>query len=135
MSKEAVGQFNTKIGSSDYWGSLNNGTLLGRLMGSKTDYYATLHSLGEKASKAIDEIYEDLCNLGTQIRFLPSSDRNVLAKQVEELYDVCRMAGVSTWHNSECVQGLNLSSMSPWVRSFRDDHSIEQAISIIKQSP
>ena len=96
MSKEAVGQFSNKIGSSDYWSRLNHGTLLGRLMDSKTDYQATLRSLGEKASKAINEIYEDLCNLGTQIRFLPSSDRNALVKQVEELYDVCEMGGVQS---------------------------------------
>lgn len=135
MSKEAVGQFNTKIGSSDYWSRLNRSTLLGGLMDSKTNYKATLRTLGEKAAKAIDEIYADLSKLGTLIRYLPSSDRNALAKQVEELYDVCRMGGVSAWHSSECVQGLNLSIMSPWTRSFRDDRSIAKAIDIIKSSP
>ena len=135
MSKEAVGQFNTKIGSSDYWSRLNRSTPLGSLMDSKTNYQTTLRTLGEKASKAIDEIYADLSKLGTLIRYLPSSDRNVLAKQVEELYDICRMGGVSAWHSSECVQGLNLSFMSPWTRSFRDDRSIERAIEIIKSSP
>ena len=42
---------------------------------------------------------------------------------------------MSAWHSSECVQGLNLSFMSPWTRSFRDDRSIERAIEIIKSSP
>ena len=48
MSKEAVGQFNTKIGSSDYWSRLNRSTLLGSLMDSKTNYQATLRTLGGK---------------------------------------------------------------------------------------
>ena len=64
-------------------------------MSSRTDYQATIGQLGTKAAAAIEEVYEDLSNLGAKIRYLPSSDRNALAKQVEGLYDICRMSGVS----------------------------------------
>jgi len=75
-----------------------------------------------------------LSNLNSRIRFLDSSNRKALAKQVEGLYDVCRMSGVTVWHNSECVQGLNLSMMSPWTRNFRDERGIEKAIAIINKT-
>ncbi len=42
---------------------------------------------------------------------------------------------MSAGHSSECVQGLNLSIMSPWNRSFRDERGIEKAISFINHSP
>lgn len=134
MSKEAVGQMNSKIGSSEYWYRVNHNTMLGGLMGAKTNYQATLRELGSRASRAIEEIYGDLSSLGSQIRFLDAHDRNALAKQVEGLYDVCKMSGVTVWHNSECVQGLNLSVMSPWTRNFRDERGIEKAIAIIDKS-
>ena len=47
MSKEAVGQINTKIGSSEYWLKVNSNTGFGGLMGSKTNYQATLRELGQ----------------------------------------------------------------------------------------
>ena len=134
MSKEAVGQMNAKIGSSEYWSRVNHNTMLGGLMGAKTNYQATLRELGRRASEAIEEIYGDLSSLGSRIRFLDSSNRNALAKQVEGLYDVCKMSGVTVWHNSECVQGLNLSMMSPWTRNFRDERGIEKAIAIINKT-
>jgi len=134
MSKEATGQSGAKIGSSEYWSRANHTTMLGGLMGSKTSYQATIGQLGTKAAAAIEEIYEDLSALGSKIRYLPSSDRNALAKQVEGLYDICKMGGVSARHNSECVQGLNLSIMSPWTSSFRDERGIEKAISFIDKS-
>lgn len=134
MSKEAVGQMNTKIGSSEYWSRVNHNTMLGGLMGAKTSYQATLRELGGRASAAIEEIYGDLSTLGSRIRFLDSSNRKALAKQVEGLYDVCKMSGVTVWHNIECVQGLNLSMMSPWTRNFRDERGIEKAIAIINKS-
>ena len=134
MSKEATGQMGTIIGSDAYWSKINSNTLFGSLMGSRTDYQAAIGQLGTKAAAAIEEIYEDLSNLGAKIRYLPSSDRNALAKQVEGLYDICRMSGVSVWHNSECVHGLNLSIMSPWTSSFRDERSIERAIEFIERS-
>ena len=34
MSKEAVGQMNAKIGSSEYWSRVNHNTMLGGLMGA-----------------------------------------------------------------------------------------------------
>ena len=135
MSKEAAGQMGAKIGSSEYWYRVNRSTLLGNVMGSNTNYQTTLRALGTKAAEAIEEIYRDLEKLGTRIRFLPSGDRNALAKQVEGLYDICKMGGVIAWHNNECVQGLTLSCMSPWTRSFLDERGIETAISIIKKSP
>ena len=134
MSKEATGQMGAIIGSDAYWGKINNNTLFGGLMGSRTDYQAAIGQLGAKAAAAIEEIYEDLSNLGGKIRYLPSSDRNDLAKQVEGLYDICKMSGVTVWHNSECVHGLNLSIMSPWTSSFRDERSIERAIEFIERS-
>jgi len=134
MSKEAVGQMNAKIGSSEYWSRVNHNTMLGGLMGAKTNYQATLRELGQRASGVIEEIYGDLSSLGSRIRFLDSHNRNALAKQVEGLYDVCKMTGVTVWHNSECVQGLNLSMMSPWTRNFRDERGIERAIAIINKS-
>ena len=134
MSKEAVGQMNTKIGSGEYWSKVNHNTILGGLMGAKTNYQATLRELGQRASGAIEEIYGDLSTLNSRIRFLDSHNRNALAKQVEGLYDICKMSGVTVWHNSECVQGLNLSMMSPWTRNFRDERGIERAIAIINKS-
>ena len=134
MSKEATGQMGAKIGSSEYWSAVNKNTLFGSLMGSQTDYQVAIGQLGTKAAAAIEEIYEDLSNLGAKIRYLPSSDRNALAKQVEGLYDICRMSGVSVWHKSECVHGLNLSIMSPWTSSFRDERSIERAVEFIERS-
>ena len=134
MSKEATGQMGAKIGSGEYWSRLNHTTMLGGLMGAKTSYQAALRELGQRASAAIEEIHADLSNLGGRIRFLPSSDRNALAKQVEGLYDVCKMSGVSPRHSSECVQGLNLSIMSPWARNFRNEWDIQRAVDIIKKS-
>jgi len=134
MSKEATGQMGAKIGSSEYWSAVNKNTLFGSLMGSQTDYQVAIGQLGTKAAAAIEEIYEDLSNLGAKIRYLPSSDRNALAKQVEGLYDICKMRGVSVWHNSECVHGLNLSIMSPWGSGFRDERGIEKAIAFIERS-
>ena len=134
MSKEATGQMGTIIGSDTYWSRVNHTTMFGGLMGSKTSYQATLRQLGTKAATVIEEIYEDLSTLGSKIRYLPSSDRNALAKQVEGLYDICKMSGVSVWHNSECIHGLNLSIMSPWGSSFRDERGIEKAIEFIERS-
>ena len=134
MSKEATGQMGTIIGSDMYWSRVNHTTMFGGLMGSKTSYQAALRQLGTKAAAAIEEIYEDLSNLGRQIRYLSSSDRNALAKQVEGLYDICKMGGISARHNSECVQGLNLSIMSPWTQKFRNEREIKRAIDIINKS-
>lgn len=135
MSKEATGQFGAKIGGSEYWSGVNHATILGGFMGAETSYQAILRELGQRASAAIEEIHGDLSNLGGRIRYLSASDINALAKQVEGLYDVCKMSGVSPRHSSECVQGLNLSIMSPWNSGFRDERGIERALSIIRKSP
>ena len=134
MSKEATGQYGAKLGSSEYWSRVNHATILSGFMGAETSYQATLRELGQRASAAIEEIHGDLSNLGGRIRYLSASDRNALVKQVEGLYDICKMGGVSVRHNNECVQGLNLSIMSPWTRNFRDERGIERAIDIISKS-
>lgn len=134
MSKEATGQFGAKIGSREYWSRINRSAMLGSLMGNKTNYRTMLQQLGTRANGAIEEIYADLSQLGSKIRYLSSSDRKALAKQVEGLYDVCKMSGVIAHHSSECIQGLDLSIMSPWTSSFRDERGIEKAIAIIEKS-
>ncbi len=68
MSKEAVGQMNAKIGSSEYWSKVSRNTILGGLMGAKTNYRATLRELGQQARAVIEEICADLSSLGSRIR-------------------------------------------------------------------
>ena len=64
MSKEATGQFNVKIGGKEYWSRLNLNAMFGSLMEDRTDYCAMLQRLGSRASEAIEEIYNDLSELG-----------------------------------------------------------------------
>ena len=131
MSKEATGQLGVKLGSSAYWTKLNNAAGLNSLMGSEPKYYRMLQQTGNRASAAIDEIYNDLATQGSKIRYLSSSNRNALAKQVEGLYDICKMTGISSSHSSDCIYALNMSALSPWLDPFRDERAIDRAISII----
>lgn len=131
MSKEATGQLGVKLGSSAYWTKLNNAAGLNTLTGSEPNYYRMLQQTGNRASAAIDEIYDDLATQGSKIRYLSSSNRNALAKQVEGLYDVCKMTGVTSSHSSDCIYALNMSALSPWLDPFRDERAIDRAISII----
>ena len=137
MSKEATGSNGALLGSPDYWDRLNRSTFFGDIMSSSsgTDYYRTLEKAGEKAQGAIEEIYQDLSDNGRFLHMLPSSDRDSLAKQVLALYDVCRMTGLSAMRSDDCVNGLNLSCMSPWSNPFRDESSIQSAISLMKGNP
>lgn len=137
MSKEATGGNGALLGSSDYWDRLNRSTFFGDIMSlsSGTDYYRTLEEVGEKAQGAIEEIYQDLSDNGRFLHMLPSSDRESLAKQVLALYDVCRMTGLSAMRSDDCVNGLNLSCMSPWSNPFRDESAIQSAISLMKSNP
>ena len=133
MSKEATGQLGTKLGSSSYWAKLNSAAGLHNLMGSELKYYRMLQQTGNRASAAISEIYDDLASQGRKIRYISSTRRSALAKQVEGLYDVCKMTGVSSSHSSDCLYTLNMSSLSPWSDSFRDERAIDRAISIINR--
>lgn len=131
MSKEATGQLGAKLGSSAYWAKLNSAAGLHNLMGSELKYYRMLQQTGNRASAAINEIYDDLASQGSKIRYISSSNRNALAKQVEGLYDICKMTGVSSSHSSDCIYALNMSALSPWLDPFRDERAIDRAISII----
>ena len=93
MSKEATGQFGARLGSPAYWIRINRASGLRDLMGPEPEYHAMLQRTGSRASAAIDEIYDDLASQGSKIRYISSSNRNALAKQVEGLYDVCKMTG------------------------------------------
>lgn len=136
MSKEATGSNGALLGSPDYWDRVNRSTLLGDILPStsSTEYYKMLEKVGENARSAIEEIYRDLSEHGNSLHKLPSSDRNSLAKQVEALYDVCRMTGKSSFHSSDCVNGLSLSGMSPWSKPFRDESAIKTAVSLMKSN-
>lgn len=133
MSKEATGQFGIKLGSPSYWAKLNSAARLHNLMGSEPKYDRMLRQTGNRASAAINEIYDDLASQGRKIRYIASAKRSALAKQVEGLYDVCKMTGVSSSHSSDCIYALNLSALSPWSDSFRDERAIDRAISIINR--
>ena len=61
-----------------------------------------------------------------------SDRRNQLAKQVRGLYDVCRMAGTSCSHSSECISMLNLSGF--FSNPFSDDRAIQNAIRKMKNN-
>ncbi|MBQ3557160.1 MAG: hypothetical protein IJA11_05135 [Oscillospiraceae bacterium] len=135
MSKEASSWSGTILGSSDYWEKLNHDTLFSDVTTRRPDYRMALTRLGHRASNAIDAIYNDLNELAGKIRFLPSEDRNALAKQVQSLYDVCKMGGVSAHRADDCIQGLSLSFMSPWSRDIPDPRAVEKAIEAIKLSP
>lgn len=135
MSKEASSWAGTILGSSDYWEKLNRDTLFSDVTTRRPDYRMSLTRLGHRASDAIDAIYDDLNELAGKIRFLPAEDRNALAKQVQALYDVCKMGGVSANRADDCVQGLSLSFMSPWSRNIPDPRAVEKAIEAIKLSP
>lgn len=135
MSKEATGQYGTLIGSAGYWDKLNNISILSNLMGNSqtTDYYATLQTIGMRASSAIGDIYQDLAEHSSQIRYIPASDRDALAKQVSGLYDICKLTGILSKEADDCINALNLSPLSPWVNPFRDESAIKTALSWIKE--
>lgn len=112
MSKEAIGENGSVLGSSAYWNSINSATFFGKLMQrpSETNYHATLSEVGGRASAAVDEIYNDLQEHINSIHSIPSDHRNALAKQVQSLYDVCGMSGGFCIHSSDCIGILSLSS-------------------------
>lgn len=112
MSKEATGENGAILGSSAYWSNINSATFLGKLMQrpSETNYHAILSEVGNRASAAVDEIYNDLQEHINSIRSIPSDHRDALAKQVQLLYDVCGMSGSFCLHSRDCIGILSLSS-------------------------
>jgi len=99
---------------------------------SETSYSETLREIGSRAGDMVEEIYDDLQEHKDQLRFINSDGRNALAKQVRGLYDVCRMAGSSCCHSSECVAMLNLSGF--FSNPFSDELAIQNAIRKIKNN-
>ena len=137
MSKEATGENGAILGSSEYWDRVNRATFFGRLMrnASETNYQETLREVGHRAGSAVEEIYDDLKNHIKSVSAISSDRRSSLAKQVEELYDVCSMAGAFCSHSSDCIGILNLSSFYLPSTSFSDDRAIQNAIHKIKNCP
>lgn len=134
MSKEAVGINGAVLGSGEYWNRVSRSTFFGGLMQqtSGTDFWETLRKVGSRANSMVDEIYRDLQAHSKQLPSIDSGRRNQLAKQVQGLYDVCRMAGYSCSHSSECKSMLNLSGF--FGNPLRDDRAIQAAIHKIKNS-
>lgn len=122
MSIEAIGQNGAVLGSDMYWNQLNSSTILGGLMQwtSGTEYYRTLQETANRASTAIEEIYDNLQQNIDQICLVPSSPRDTLAKQVESLYNVCEMAGILNRHSRECQRILELREPSASIDPFME---------------
>ena len=106
------------------------GTLMQRP--SETNYHETLREVGNRAGAAVEEIYDDLQEHINVIRNISSDRRSALAKQVQSLYDVCRMSGSFCSHSSDCIGILNLSSFYLPGSSLRDDRAVQTAIQKIK---
>ena len=62
MSKEAIGENGSVLGSGEYWSRVNRETFFGGLMrrASEASYQETLRETGSRASDMVEEIYEDL---------------------------------------------------------------------------
>lgn len=122
MSIEAIGQNGAVLGSDMYWNQLNSNTILGGLMqwAFGTEYYRTLQETANRASTAIEEIYDDLQQNIDRICLVPSSPRDTLAKQVESLYNVCEMAGILNRHSRECQRILELREPSASIDPFME---------------
>lgn len=137
MSNEATGENGAVLGNSEYWSRVNRATFFGRLMQrpSETNYHETLREVGNRAGAAVEEIYDDLQEHINSIRAISSDRRSALAKQVQSLYDVCRMSGSFCSHSSDCIGILNLSSFYLPGSSFRDERAIQTAIHKIKSCP
>ena len=74
MSKEATGANGSRLGSSEYWSSINRSTMFGGLMqrDSEPNYYGTLQVIGARANTMVNEIYEDLQKHIKVVRSVPS---------------------------------------------------------------
>lgn len=132
MSKEAVGQNGEKIGSTAYWNKLNKSTILSEVMHSSapTNYYNAIRKAGERASSAIDAIYQDVSKKQGELRYISSGERNALVKQIKGLYDVCKLTGKTAMHSDACIHVLSSGSG----REFRDERAIEESVKYIKNN-
>ncbi|WP_312634639.1 hypothetical protein [Oscillibacter sp.] len=135
MSREAIGENGAVLGSGEYWSRVNRSTFFGGLMrrASEASYQETLRETGSRASDMVEEIHEDLQEHKTRLSSIDYGRRNALAKQVQGLYDVCRMADTSCTHSGECITMLNLSSL--FGNPFSDERAIEAAIRKVKNNP
>ena len=52
MSKEAIGENGSILGSNEYWSRVNRDTFWGKLMrqSAETNYYETLREIGSRAN-------------------------------------------------------------------------------------
>ncbi|WP_352415763.1 hypothetical protein [Oscillibacter ruminantium] len=134
MSQEAIGENEAVLGSSQYWNRVNRSTFFGGLMGrpSETDYHETLRAVGSRAGNAVEEIYDDLQRHKNQLSYIDSNRRNQLAKQVQGLYDVCRMTGSACSHSGECISMLALSGF--FSNPFGEERAIQNAIRKMKNN-
>ena len=123
MGKEATGENGAVLGSSDYWNRVNRATFFGTLMQrpSETNYHETLREVGNRAGAAVEEIYDDLQEHINVIRNISSDRRSALAKQVQSLYDVCRISGSFCSHSSDCqaVLCVTIGLSKPQFKKFR----------------
>ncbi|WP_369281984.1 hypothetical protein [Oscillibacter sp. GMB15532] len=135
MSREAIGENGAVLGSGEYWSRVNRSTFFGGLMqrASEASYQETLRETGSRASDMVEEIHEDLQEHKKRLSSIDSGGRNTLAKQVQGLYDVCRMADTSCTHSGECITMLNLSGL--FSNPFSDERAIEAAIRKVKNNP
>ena len=70
---------------------------------SETNYHETLREVGNRDSAAVEEICDDLQEHIDSIHAISADRRGALAKQVQSLYDGCRMSGSFCSHSSECI--------------------------------
>ncbi|WP_294855811.1 hypothetical protein [uncultured Oscillibacter sp.] len=135
MSKESTGENGAVLGSGEYWSRVNRSTFFGGLMrrASEANYQETLWETGSRASDMVEEIHEDLQEHKKRLSSIDSGARNALAKQVQGLYDVCRMADTSCTHSRECITMLNLTGL--FSNPFSDERAIETAIRKLKNNP
>lgn len=135
MSREAIGENGAVLGNGEYWSRVNRSTFFGGLMrrASEVSYQETLRETGSRASDMVEEIHEDLQEHKKRLSSIDSGGRNALAKQVQGLYDVCRMADTSCTHSGECITMLNLTGL--FSNPFSDERAIETAIRKLKNNP
>lgn len=137
MSKEAVGQNGAILGSSDYWEHLNRSTYIGTAMQQTTDpeYFEAVKRIGQRASSAIDAIYDDLQGNQKRIHNISSSDRDALSNHVQALSEVCSLFSASSGHSSECLFLLRQADFPFTNIAWFDESAVRSAISQIKNNP
>lgn len=137
MSKEAVGQNGAILGSSDYWERLNRSTYIGTAMQRTTDpeYFEAVKRIGQRASSAIDAIYDDLQRNQKRIHNVSSGDRDALSNHVQALSEVCSLSAAPSGHSSECLFLLRQTNFPFSNISWFDEPAARSAINQIKNNP